>query len=191
MSNFDKKKKLLLDNNWLWLRYALDIKAITSGLNTREDKQQITSLGVESLASLVNLPSSFDSINDEDNFIFTDRYPSKNGDKTLNSKTAFKDSALRRQDTKKIELVDIVETENQENGDRVTEALDDRIINEIETILEISIPEDSKIRRKNSLNRIIRRQNPSGLNYLLAAKDFVDVLPNGTSLVSFPGQIFI
>ena len=168
-----------------------DVIQTLSDLNTGKDKQQITSLGIESLASLVNLPSSFDSINDEDNFIFTDRYPSKNIDKTINSKTVLKDSIARRQDTKKTELVDIVESENQENGDRVTEALDDRIINEIETILEISIPEESKIRRKNSLNRIIRRQNPSSLKYLLAAKDFVDVLPNGTSLVSILGSFLM
>ena len=156
----------------------------SNDLDTEEGKQQITSLGVESLASLVNLPSSFDSINDEDNFIFTDRYPNKNADKKTNVNPVLEENISRRQDAQKVQLIDIVESEKQENGDLITEALDDKIIRELEAILEIDIPEDSKIRRKNSANRIIRRQNPLSQNHIIPSKDFVDVLPNGTSLVS-------
>ena len=152
-------------------------------LDTEEGKQQITSIGVESLASLVNLPSSFDSINDEDNFIFTDRYPSKKNPSEISSKIFSEDNIVRRQDSQKIQLIDVVESENQANRDIVKESLDNKIISELEKILEIHVPEDSRIRRKNSINRIIRQQNPFGQNHVIPSNDFVDVLPNGTSLV--------
>ena len=131
----------------------------------------------ESLASLVNLPSSFDSINDEDNFIYTDNLYGLH-----EKRNPIEQVIERRQDVKQINLEDIVASENEENGDMVTEELDNKIISAIEGILEISVPNDSKIRRKNSINRIIRRQNIHGYQ-ILPSKDFVDVLPNGTSLV--------
>ena len=152
-------------------------------LDTEEGKQQITSIGVESLASLVNLPSSFDSINEEDNFIFTDRYPSTKNPNKISSKAFSEDSIARRQDAQKIQLIDVVESENQANGDVVKESLDNEIISELETILEINVPEDSRIRRKNSINRIIRQHSPFSQNHIISSNDFADVLPNGTSLV--------
>lgn len=150
-------------------------------LDTQEGKRQNSHLGIESLASLVNLPSSFDSINDEDNFIYTDidldLYGKRNNNKPLNEQIID-----RRQDTEKTHLEDIIETENEENGDLVTEALDNDIISELEKILEIHIPDESRIRRKNSMSRIIRRQN-SLINHIIPSQDFIGVLPNGTSLV--------
>ena len=153
---------------------------VETHLVSQEGNQQGNPFGINSLASLVNLPSSFDSINDEDNFIYLDQdvYETKKHIDPLSDQIV-----SRRQDTAKVDLEDIVKTENGGNDDRVTTAMDNRIVSELENILDIRVPDDSRIRRKNSANRIIRRQN-SLHNHLIQSEDFRDVLPDGTSLVS-------
>ena len=154
-----------------------------SELQAQERIKQHTSIGIDGLASLINLPSSFDSINDEDNFIFTDIEPHNNG-KYNHLQTSNVKDIDRRQDASKVKLVDIVESEITSNDGGVTEELDQKIISGLEGILDIHIPSDSRIRRSNSGNRIIRRQNKLN-SRIIPSEDFVDVLPNGTSLVRY------
>ena len=152
-----------------------------SELQAQERIKHHTSIGIDGLASLINLPSSFDSINDEDNFIFTDIEP-HHKEKYKHVQTSNVKNIDRRQDATKVNLVDIVESEITGNDGDVTEELDQTIITGLEGILDIHIPSDSRIRRSNSRNRIIRRQNKLNPR-IIPSEDFVDVLPNGTSLV--------
>ena len=154
-----------------------------SELQAQERIKHHTSIGIDGLASLINLPSSFDSINDEDNFIFTDIEP-HHKEKYNHLKTSNVKNIDRRQDATKVNLVDIVESEITGNDGGVTEELDQKIITGLEGILDIHIPSDSRIRRSNSGNRIIRRQNKLD-SRIIPSEDFVDVLPNGTSLVRY------
>ena len=154
-----------------------------SELQAQERIKHHTSIGIDGLASLINLPSSFDSINDEDNFIFTDIEPHNKG-KYNHLQTSNVKNIDRRQDATKVNLVDIVESEITSNDGGVTEELDQKIISGLEGILDIHIPSDSRIRRSNSGNRIIRRQNKLN-SRIIPSEDFVDVLPNGTSLVRY------
>ena len=126
-------------------------KKTVPDLETEEGKRQNRPLGIESLASLVNLPSSFDSINDEDNFIDIGNHEGLNeGEKVF---PLFGQVIERRQDVDQISLEDIVDSEKEQNVDMVSEDLDDKILNAIEDILEIRVPNNSKIRRKNSKNK--------------------------------------
>ena len=74
------------------------------------------------------------------------------------------------------------ESEKEQNVDMVSEELDSIIISSVEDILKIHVPTNSKIRRKNSRNKVTRRQNGFS-DHGIQSQDFLDVLPNGTTLV--------